>query len=545
MNTLPSIPISIGELFDKFSILEIKKIKIEDSDKLKYVDKELSYLKQFTDTYNIDKVLYNQLKDINLKLWDIEDKLRIKECNTEFDEEFIELARSVYFVNDARSVVKKKINVVFNSDIFEVKSYVDYKNISFGETIQEANSIISADPDKRSILLCKKLLKKLQFVKDKKYAKITNELYMSLANKYFSLKDFSEALNIYKELVKTSEDKYLLYTNMISCLIHLKIYDECENYFKIILPNRQHILKTAYLYFHYYFRQKKYSLAFKYLYESSSNKPLILDNNLTLWNYEASGTLFINLGGCGLGDMLNFFRWIQHLSKEYNNLQITVGLDKKIIHLFKSHDNIKYCSSGNILSYDFYLDYNMIPHLLNMKRIHYVEDCYILQNNQMDIKWNKIIKRDCKKKYTIGVCWKGLQASLEKYIPLKLFNTIANLDIDIISLQKYEGLDDIDDIDFKLHQFNFDIDSAFTDTISILKNIDLLITVDTSMVHLAGLLNINTWLILGKHHSWQWVNDEGISIWYPTVKIFKSNEYNNWVNILDKVEAELKTTYQL
>ena len=128
MSTLPSIPISIGGLFDKFSILEIKKIKIKDSGKLKYVDKEIVYLKQFTDTYNIDKALYNQLKDINLKLWDIEDKLRIKECNTDFDEEFIELARSVYFVNDERSEVKKKINVVFNSDIFEVKSYVDYES---------------------------------------------------------------------------------------------------------------------------------------------------------------------------------------------------------------------------------------------------------------------------------------------------------------------------------------------------------------------------------------------------------------------------------
>ena len=132
MNTPPSIPISIGELFDKFSILEIKKNKISDNNKLAYVDKELGYLKQFTDTYNIDMSLYNKLKSINLKLWNIEDKLRIKEYNADFDEEFIELARSVYFVNDERSEVKKIINKIFNSDIFEVKSYVDYKNRSFG-----------------------------------------------------------------------------------------------------------------------------------------------------------------------------------------------------------------------------------------------------------------------------------------------------------------------------------------------------------------------------------------------------------------------------
>ena len=127
MNSNPLIPVAIGELFDKFSILEIKKDKISDKSKLKHVDNEILYLKKYIEEYNLDKTIYNELKNVNLELWDIEDKLRVKESKGEFDDEFIQLARSVYFTNDKRFECKKKINSIFNSNIYEVKSYADYK----------------------------------------------------------------------------------------------------------------------------------------------------------------------------------------------------------------------------------------------------------------------------------------------------------------------------------------------------------------------------------------------------------------------------------
>ena len=120
-------PISIGELVDKITILEIKKIKLQNS-KLENVLKELSFLRKLMEKYQIEIAddLFTQLKEINLTLWNIEDQIRIKEKNKEFDNIFIELARSVYFKNDKRAEIKKRINQLSNSEITEEKSYAEY-----------------------------------------------------------------------------------------------------------------------------------------------------------------------------------------------------------------------------------------------------------------------------------------------------------------------------------------------------------------------------------------------------------------------------------
>ena len=122
-----NVPISVGELIDKITILEIKKDKLKNL-KLKNILKELSFLRAVLEKNSIfiPDEIYFQLKSINLKLWDIEDKIRIKEKNKEFDNEFIKLARSVYLNNDRRSETKKELNIMFNSEIIEEKSYEKY-----------------------------------------------------------------------------------------------------------------------------------------------------------------------------------------------------------------------------------------------------------------------------------------------------------------------------------------------------------------------------------------------------------------------------------
>ena len=122
--------ISAGELFDKISILEIKKSKIKDRTKRNIVLKELSSLQE-TVNQNIKKSrsltnLYKKLKSVNLKLWKIEDDIRDYEREKNFKNKFIKLARAVYFTNDERSRVKNKINSLTKSNISEVKSYKKY-----------------------------------------------------------------------------------------------------------------------------------------------------------------------------------------------------------------------------------------------------------------------------------------------------------------------------------------------------------------------------------------------------------------------------------
>ena len=126
------IEVSAGELFDKISILEIKKRRIKDKEKLIYVETELKSLNETLKKNKLDKVdefLKNCLKDlmnINIDLWESEDLKRKFEKDKNFGEEFIKISRTIHFKNDERSNVKRQINVHTNSIIREVKDYVSY-----------------------------------------------------------------------------------------------------------------------------------------------------------------------------------------------------------------------------------------------------------------------------------------------------------------------------------------------------------------------------------------------------------------------------------
>lgn len=120
------VPISLGELYDKISILEIKRENIRDEQKLIHVNKELELLKEISNIYPIEPDLYIRLKRVNLHLWQIEDNIRMREKEQRFDDYFIHFARSVYKTNDERSEIKREINEQYDSDIVEVKSYEKY-----------------------------------------------------------------------------------------------------------------------------------------------------------------------------------------------------------------------------------------------------------------------------------------------------------------------------------------------------------------------------------------------------------------------------------
>lgn len=125
MNDSINVPVSLGELWDKYSILIIKKNKIKNKDKLKHIDREIEQLEPILHTFKINETYYNDLLEINTILWDIEDTLREKEKKMAFDEDFIYMARSVYINNDKRAHIKSTINKVYNSLLVEVKDYCE------------------------------------------------------------------------------------------------------------------------------------------------------------------------------------------------------------------------------------------------------------------------------------------------------------------------------------------------------------------------------------------------------------------------------------
>lgn len=128
---MTNVPVSVGELIDKLSILQVKKTKVIDPTKLQYINKEFELLYNLSAEYlnhMLIENLYHELVKTNTQLWEIEDSLRILEKEARFGGEFIDKARKVYITNDKRFDLKNQINEITSSEIREVKEYVDYKN---------------------------------------------------------------------------------------------------------------------------------------------------------------------------------------------------------------------------------------------------------------------------------------------------------------------------------------------------------------------------------------------------------------------------------
>ena len=124
-----SVPVSVGEMIDKLSILQVKKNNVKDENKLVFIKKEFELLYNFSSEYlsNLEtESIYHRLVEVNSNLWEVEDKLRIMEKEQRFDEEFVSLARKVYFTNDERFTLKNEINIITDSEIREIKDYVKY-----------------------------------------------------------------------------------------------------------------------------------------------------------------------------------------------------------------------------------------------------------------------------------------------------------------------------------------------------------------------------------------------------------------------------------
>jgi len=126
-SNITRIEVSVGEIVDKLSILQIKTEMITDKEKLSNITKEYDYLYDVVFNYmKIEQSDFFDLVSVNRRLWKIEDEIRNKEYNKEFDQEFIKLSRSVYITNDERSECKKRINIKYGSNFIEEKSYKKY-----------------------------------------------------------------------------------------------------------------------------------------------------------------------------------------------------------------------------------------------------------------------------------------------------------------------------------------------------------------------------------------------------------------------------------
>lgn len=257
----------------------------------------------------------------------------------------------------------------------------------------------------------------------------------------------------------------------------------------------------------------------------------------------------------GRGDIFQFSRYLKLLIKE--NIKVIFWSPKILSKLIKSLDtNIIIITKLNSdINYDYFCTLLDLPKIFNTQPNTIPSfDSYLKASHISIEKWSKKID---KTKFNIGVFWQGSTKPVDKgrSCKLKLFSKISKLkNVCLISLQKNYGSEQI--IDFKKNNeiFDFtneiDLNDDFEDTAGIIKNLDLVITVDSSIPHLAGALGTKVWVLLKFVPDWRWLEsykniDNGTKTdWYPNMRLYKQNEINNWSNVFDNIYFDIKKILQ-
>ena len=277
-----------------------------------------------------------------------------------------------------------------------------------------------------------------------------------------------------------------------------------------------------------------------------------LPESLPDWDLKAECKKLLVSGEQGIGDVIQFNRYLIDLAQMYPDIQITYLLDNKLHNLI----NLDFLPNVEILTnipdfsiYDFKLYLFSIPYLLKVRHISpYSGPNYIQTNLEITNKWKKTLDAEFPdKKPIIALFWSGFTTQfIEKTIKLDEFKEIGELDIHLISVQKGSGEEEIFTSETNITSFdNFDNGPAFEDTIGILQNVDLLITIDTSVAHIAGLLGIKTWMILGDVYDWRWFRNERKTDWYESVELFRAKKPRNWTPVLKEIRGRLETEFNL
>ena len=403
-----------------------------------------------------------------------------------------------------------------------------------------------------------------------------NEILFGLAFQFHFKKDYSKSINICEQLIKIDEFKYSIQDLLASNYKKKKFFLEAFKIYKKKLSKKKDFLvyynlgclfsdlgktNTAYYYFNkskllknndnsnlwnlslcslrlknfqygfalYEYRWKKKAEPLKRKFaeiKSPNNFLEIKDKKILIWDEQ------------GLGDTLQFSRFVVDLLKYSKNITFVVNskLSKILSNL---HKNINVCNYENLKlnNFDYQIPLCSLPNFLNVRTINDIK------YYKLDVQSNSKIRFKDNDKINIGLAWSGNpNYSLDEYrsIAFKNFREIFNINnINFFKLSQNIRNEELIEYNSISNLYDFG-DKSLYDISQILKDFDLVISSDTSIIHLAGILNINSILLLNYNSDWRWFNDESNTIWYPSVKIIKQEKLDSWEYVFKKLIKELK-----
>lgn len=521
------ISCSFGEIIDKITILNIKSKKITDKDALKNVNLELDILQKENPLSDENDDLFDKLQKINQKLWILEDIIREKSKSNIFDNSYIKIAESIHKTNDERCEIKKLINIKYNSELIEEKSY-NQKSIKYDDNdlqnLEKGKVLYTNGNYKESFTILDKLIKK--FVNYNTYDNFFVDLNFSYNN---IIKIFN-----YKNVYKDQLDYIMENLNKLNILNELKVF--CNKiYASECLHNKIYINDYLNLI-------------------NDITGPNVNYSNMSFFNENDSNKHLLIYDGGGLGDKFMFARFIPILCKKYEKNKVTFFTNDNVTwffdEVFSNIKNLKivgYSKSFLLGKFDHHCNLLSLLKYLNIGYENITFDPLfknLKSNDNLEI-LNKI-KNTNKKTYVFN--WKGNPQNLhEKYNrKMNLVNAIPLFklkDINWVILSK-----DVSKNELKiLKKYNVSYygnlldngNKCFEDSINIMKNVDGVISTDTSLVHLSANLNVKTFVLLTLGCEWRWTSNDKTTNWYPDSILIRQNKFNDWSNVIEELISKL------
>jgi len=263
-----------------------------------------------------------------------------------------------------------------------------------------------------------------------------------------------------------------------------------------------------------------------------------------VWNGEnLNGKKIIVTDEQGIGDTIQYLRFL-FLLNEYSNSEIYFECDKKFWSLLKSFDFITLLEpqEDNLIEFDFYCPLMSLPSKMNISKEFLMESTpylyagegvsKVLNEKLEDVKLNK--------KFKVGIVWDGKKLPFDRSIPTEYLSILLSVcDVSFYSLQIGSELENMKklNLDFFIKDM-VSMNSDFSDVSVIMKNMDLILSIDTYSVHLAGALGVPCWLLLPLYSDWRWGSGDKCD-WYKSVKIFRQKSHGEWLEIINSVCEEL------
>ena len=376
--------------------------------------------------------------------------------------------------------------------------------------------------------------------------------YNNLGTTYNENSNYEKAIDCFNQCNKINPNYLPAYSNLGITYSELKEFDKALKYFNRTVENNKNDYNSLFAIGKINLSVGNYNEGFNYYeYRKYINSPdtlKFINQNFKSkeWrgeNIEKKKILIISEQG--FGDTIQFSRYLLPLIE---NNKVTFVINKKLNFIFR---NLGISLINNIKlapEHDYYQFLLTLPKLYYEKNKGFLKNHnFITSDENIDDKWSKRINNS--KKIKVGIFWQGNKnyyGDNKRSIPLFEFEKIINNDkCKVISLQKGFGEEQIIKNAFENNIFNLssEIDNdkdAYKDSISILKNLDLLITCDSSLVHLAGTMNINTWVVLCYNHDWRWYVDKKNPTFYKSVKIFDQKFPGDWKSVFQKINFELE-----